>query len=287
MFPTERGGLRHHQVALSSAATLLDSLSTCATLDCDRLVKTRWLLEQITPLIVPGFDYHVLLLHELNREPFPRLVDRVTFGPTFDLIEPRKDEDVQALLDLCAPMSEMSVPRALRNLRVPTTYVYSEDASPAWFTNVFRQHLLKPNFWEDCMAGFWAGSRDRMIIFNAFRPTGGRPFTAEDQRNMALACRTVAPVMDSDLFTGSSPMDHESTRALISRLPKELRPLLFVVLQGHSPTQIARLAGKLLDEVEIALKSMCDYLGVSSTGELIARFVDERVMEWLEDEATN
>lgn len=286
MFPPEHGGRRHESVQLSSAAALLDALTLCATLDLDRLGKARWLLERITPLIVPGYDYHVLLLEELEREPFPRLVDRVTFGPTFDLIEPREHDSVQALLDLCAPMSELSVPRALKQLRVPTTYLYSEDAEPDWFQNVFVPRLLRPNFWEDCMAGYWAGSADRMILFNAFRPTGGRPFTIDDQKNMSLACRTVAPVMDSDLFARSSPMEHESTRILLGRLPPELHPLLLVVLQGHSPMQIARLAGKLLDEVEIALRTMCECMGVASTGELIARFVDDRVLNWLEKEST-
>lgn len=286
MFPLGQGGTAHANVKLSDAAQMLDVLAASTREDLDHAAKVKWMLERIGPLIGEGLDFHVLLLDQLNRQPFPRLLDRVTHGSTFDVIEPRDNREVQRLLDLCEPMAETAVIDAMRRLRVPTTYVYSTDTSRPWFNNVFKPFLLKPNFWQDCMASYWSPTRDRLIIFNAFLHQGSEPFTAKQEQLLSLATRAIAPVMDAELFAAESETSGtDPVSDLRQGLPAELRPLLLVVLQGESPAQIARFTGMMVDEVDIAIKRLCECFGVSSRAELVATFVDQRVVSWLEKDA--
>jgi hypothetical protein len=264
----------------------MDALTTCAGIEGTRGEKVRFLLEHVSATVWPGIDYHVLLLDELKRRPFPRLINRVTFGPTFDLIEPREDSHVQELLDLCGPLCSITVEQALRSLRVPRTYVYSEDAQTRWYTEIFKPMLLDTNQWADCMACYWAASSQRLVLVNAFRPVGSPAFTEEQQQLLSLATRAVAPVMDLDLFNAeANPVEHdEDVIATLKELPDDLRPLLLVLLQGQSLPAIARMSGLMTDEVEIATQSLLKQLGVRTRGELIATFVDRRVLRWLENE---
>lgn len=269
----------------------MDALTACAALDADRHGKVRFLLQHAANAVWPGIDYHVLLLEDLRRRPFPRVIDRVTFGPTFDLIEPRDDAYVQELLDLCGPLCSITVEQALRSLRVPRTYVYSEDAHARWYAEIFKPMLLDTNHWADCMACYWAGSSQRLVLLNAFRPVGSPAFTEEQQKMLSLATRAVAPVMDADLFNAATAQhtyvshDADATQVLaaLESLPAELRPLLLVLLQGYSIAAIAQMGGSMTDEVEIATRSILEHFGVRTRGELIASFVDRRVTRWLEE----
>lgn len=286
MFPLSQGGTAHANVKLTDAAQILDILAESAREDLDRTEKVAWMLRRIGPLIGEGLDFHILLLDQLHRQPFPRLLDRVTCGSTFDLIEPRDNREVQRLLDLCEPMAEIAVIDAIRRLRVPTTYIYSSDTSRPWFNNVFKPFLLDPNFWQDCMASYWSPTRDRLIIVNAFLHRGSNPFTAKQEQLLSLATRAIAPVMDADLFAGDAASTNDDPTAQLQQdLPAELRPLLLVVLQGESPAQIARFTGMMVDEVDIAIRRLCEYFGVSNRAELVASFVDQRVVNWLEKDA--
>lgn len=283
MFPSEREGHSQAQVKLADAARLMELLTESATLELDRLQKVRWLLENIAPIVREGLDYHILLLDQLDRDPFPRMVDRVTYGPTLDLIEPRDDQAIQSLLDLCGPMCDITLEQALRRLRVPTTYIYSADSSARWFARVFKPNLLHPNLWQDCMAAYWAGSESRLIIFNAFLPSGYPPFTEKEEQLLSLACRAVAPVMDMNLFVApENCREAEGMARALNALSEELRPLLLVVLQGQSAKQIAQIAGLRLEQVDLALERLYAQLGVQSRGQLMAKFVDQHVLAWLE-----
>lgn len=222
-------------------------------------------------------DYHVILLGQLDRKPVPTIIARETFGPTFSLIEPRDEAKVQRLLDECGPMCDLSVPAALAELREPRTFIYSSDAPADWFSGVFRSKLLNPNFWQDCMAGYWAGSKDRVIIYNAFLPIGAAPFKDEQRDVLSLMTRAVAPVMDELFF--------ESDAVLPTGIDPSLYPILMMVLQGYSDREIAEIAGVMSDEVHLAVDALKREVGVETRGQLIAEFVDRRVLSWLERQA--
>jgi hypothetical protein len=261
------------RIRLKDAGQIVEAINQVSEQFLPRKEKLRWLMQRLGPLIGENIDFHMLLFDELDRNPVPRCIDRVTFGPTFDLIEPRSESEVQRLMDLCSPICEPSISAALSRLRSPNTYIYSTDSDEQWFTDTFKPHLLDPNNWEDCMACYWAGSKDRLIIYNAFRWRGSRAFT-EDQRNvLSLIARAVAPIMDVELF---SDMSED-----LDQLDRSLRAVLVPVLQGLSDREIAELAGSLSDQVDIAVKKLFNVFNVQTRGELIAQFVDQRTLRWL------
>ncbi len=222
-------------------------------------------------------DYHVILLGSLDRKPVPQIIARETFGPTFSLIEPRDEMKVQRLLDECGPMCELSVPAALAELREPRTFIYSKDAPREWFDGVFRSNLLDPNFWQDCMAGYWAGSKDRVIIYNAFQPIGAAHFVDKHRPVLSLMTRAVAPVMDELFYEPDTPLP--------TGIDPSLYPVLMMVLQGYSDREIAEIAGVMSDQVHLAVDALKREIGVETRGQLIAEFVDRRVLSWLEQQA--
>lgn len=280
MFPPRKGREDHATVRLRDASEMIDALTEAGEAEAPRKAKLKSLLARLGGVVGADLDFHVLLLGDLDRQPAPLVLDRVTHGGTFDLIEPRPAAEVQELLDFCGPICDQTIPIALGALRTPTTYIYSEDADSKWYERVFRPKLLEPNGWEDDMACYWAGSPGHVIIFNAFRRRESRPYTKGQRDLLSLACRAIAPLLHQSLFdAGSIPEE-------LSGLREELVPVLLCVLQGFSRPEIAAHAGVAPGHVDHAFSLLFEAFDVRSRGELMARFVDGRIQRWLEQAVT-
>jgi hypothetical protein len=273
MFPPRAGRQDHATVRLRDAHAIVESLSLAVEEDLPRRDRIRRLVERCAPLIGSSLDYHVLLLGDLHRQPAPRVLDRVTCGPTFELIEPRDDKAIQQLIDLCGPICEQAIPTALAQLRSPATYVYSEDSDAKWYRDVFEPRLLAPNRWVDDMACYWCHTPGRVIIYNAFRPEGSAPYTPQQRDLLSLACRAAAPIVDGAFL--------DVAVETLTELDERLYPVLLCVLQGMSRREMAEHAGVMSDHVDIALRRLYDAFGVETRGQLMALFIDRRVDEWL------
>lgn len=278
MFPPRRGRADHATIRLQEASEIVDALTDAAEEDLPRAEKLSLLVSRFADVIGPDLDYHVLLLGELNRAPAPRVLDRVTYGPTFSIIEPRDPEEVQTLIDFCGPICDQAIPEALAQLRTPCTFIYSEDADARWYRDVFKPRLLKPNRWADDMACYWSDSEGRVIIYNAFRSEGTQPFTPRQRDLLSLACRAIGPVMDQT-FVNEIP-------DVLRDLEPAFYPVLLSLLQGFSRKEIARHAGVMLDYVDMAIAKLLDRFKVRSRGELAAIFVDQKIARWLEDQSS-
>lgn len=274
MFPPRKGQHVHGNLRLADANEIVDSLSQTVESDLSRREKIQSLIEKFAGTIGADLDYHVLLLGELDRSPAPRVLERFTFGPTFSLIEPRPQDEVQELIDLCGPICQQAIPAALSKLRTPVTYIYGDDADSNWYRDVFRPRLLTPNRWADDLACYWSASPSRVIIYNAFRGEMSAPYTRGQRDLLSLACRAIGPILDDQFLDG--------VPAQLSNLDPRLYPLLLTVLQGFSRKEIAQHAGVLSDYVDMAMSQLFAHFRVNNRGQLIAKFVDERITSWLE-----
>jgi DNA-binding CsgD family transcriptional regulator len=274
MFPPRKGQHDHGNLRLADAGEIVDSLAETVESELPRREKIQSLIERFAGTIGLELDYHVLLLGELDRIPAPRVLERFTFGPTFSLIEPRPHDDVQALIDLCGPICHQAIPAALSKLHTPVTYIYGDDADSRWYNEIFRPRLLAPNRWADDLACYWSASPSRAIIYNAFRGEMSAPYTQGQRDLLSLACRAIGPILDDHVF--------DDVPAQLTDLDPRLYPLLLTVLQGFSRNEIAQHAGVVGDYVDMAMSQLFAHFRVNNRGQLIAKFVDDRITSWLE-----
>jgi DNA-binding CsgD family transcriptional regulator len=236
--------------------------------------KAQWLIEKMAGIIDAEFDYSLMLFDDLGRTPIARLADRLVAGPASELMRARQIDEMQELLDICAPIQKQMLPIVMREMRVPTTFIYSRDLDPIFFRGTHLPRLLQPLGWCDTMACYWAGSNERAIVYNVLRRPSSRPFDNDDSIQLALMTCAVAPIFDATLFAGDAPDE-------LAVLTEIQRPVLLAILQGMSDRQIAELLGCMTDEVEIIARDIMAVFDAKTRGQLIAMCVDQRVIHWL------
>ncbi|MFT3787997.1 MAG: hypothetical protein QM770_17805 [Tepidisphaeraceae bacterium] len=275
--PPHPPGPVSNQVRLRNAHQIVGTLSQVTAEYVEPHEKVAELVRRLSTVIGDEFDYTLLLFDTLERRPIPRLIQRVVSGPSVAVTAARSIAEVQSMLDTCGPLRDQILPTALRQLRTPNAYIYSQDADPNFFRDVYKPAVLDPNGWIDSLACYWAGSKDHLIVYNAMRRVMDRPFVDTDRGTMSLLTRAVAPVIDAAMFQ-DPPMPQ------LANLDASLQPVLLAMLHGYSDREIAQLAGTMTDYIDILIKRIFKQFDVSSRGELMALFVDQSVVRWLEAE---
>ena len=277
-------------VPLRDAERLVDALNRALESGLTVRDRSRSLLASYQQLLGHGYDVHLVLHEDLGRAAGPRVIERVTLGPTLDRLEPRDDAQVQRVIDEAAPAVRMIIPDVLSHLRLPRVFVVGQDvpaASRAWFADWAERHLA-PQGWTDLLIGCWATGPDRMVAITAY---GRRdlPEFGEEQRQMAsLMLRAAAPVLHGRMFDGEdrgadavAPADEDGERVspLAGHdLSARQRDVLRLLLQGHSEKQVAADLGVSTHTVHTHVKRLYSEFDVSSRGELLALFVDRRLL---------
>ena len=263
--------------ALAGAAQVIDALNDVLAHDGPPVDKAKRLLRSFQALIGHDADVEMVLQTDITRDPAPRVVERVCVGPTFDRIEPRPDSEVQALLDASAPAVRRIIPNVLQRLRSPHAYIVSRDIpDPEWFDG-FRERFLRPHGWEDLIVSDWATGEQQMVGLAVLRRAEMPPLDERARQVTSLMLRAVAPIVIRGMFDGG---DGEDPMAILADrdLSGRQTDVLHLLLRGMSEKEAARELSVSTHTIHTHVKKLYTEFGVSSRGELLAIFVDARVV---------
>jgi len=254
----------------------------------------------------PIYDVQLILHNELDHPKGPRIVERYTFGPVLDKIEPRPDADVQAVIDNAAPVVRMVIPDAVGNVRKPRVFVVSQDLPVTyrgwWEREIVAKHLTTGG-WNELMLAVWASGPDSMIGITTYNRPGLPRFGPRERRLAGLMLRAAAPMLYREFFD-NVPREPASEAApaeprpatpaqppsptpeqphwdplLGHDLSDRQRDVLRLLLRGHSEKEVANELGLSAHTVHTHVKRLYSEFEVSSRGELLALFVDRRLLD--------
>ena len=271
---------------LRSAERVVDALNQALDHDGDPREQALVLLSRYRDLLGRDCDTHLILHDDLGRPAGPHVMDRVVCGPRLERMEPRTNVDLQRVIDSAAPVVRMIIPDALSNLHEPRVFVVGEDLPPEhreWYRREWVEQNLTRHGWSDLMIGAWTSSPDEMIGITAYLPTGAPPFDDRDRRLASLMVRAAAPLLQRELFNdGTHPLSNAPERFASPMEGRELsdrqRDVLRLLLQGHSEKEVARDLGVSTHTVHTHVKRLYTEFDVSSRGELLALFIDRRIL---------
>lgn len=269
-------------LALREAEQVVEALNEAIVLEDAPRDKARFLMVRLQEMLGGDADLDLFVQGEVTRDPAPIVVERISIGPTFERDASGPQGDIQEAFDEAAPALRQIVPDVLRHLRTPRTFLLSEDiADRKWFHDVKIRRLL-PRGWDDVLASHWAASEDRLVTL-AFllRKDQPRP-SPEARRLVSLMLRAIAPIVDREMFreVEAPPMTMPAEAVLEGReLSERQSDVLQLLLRGMSEKEVARQLGVSTHTVHTHVKKLYAEFGVSSRGELLARFVDQRVLK--------
>ena len=277
---------------LRAAEEVVDAINRAIDLDVPPRRKIEALLRDYQKLIDRDHDVQLILHDELSRKAGPRVVERVTIGPRLETIEPRPDAEVQAFIDAAAPAVRMIMPDVLQNLREPRVFVVSQDLPVTyggWFQRELVDKFLSPHGWNDLMIAVWASGPDSMIGMTTYGRPDLPPFGPPDRRLASLVMRAAAPMLYRELFgSGATLAAADANGAgggeafhnpMVGRdLSERQRDVLLLLLRGHSEKEVAAALGVSTHTVHTHVKRLYTEFDVSSRGELLALFVDQRLL---------
>jgi DNA-binding CsgD family transcriptional regulator len=272
-------------LALREAEQVVEALNEAIAHEGPPSEKARFLMRRLQQMLEGDCDIELFLHADLLRHPSPRLLERIFIGPTFQRIEPRPHSEVQSVFDESGPAMQQIVPDALQNLRSPRTFLLSEDiADRKWFEAV-REKRLRPYGWKDVLAGNWAASKDRLVVLAVLlridQPTPG----PETRRLLSLMLRAIAPIVDREMFEDVDGRRAGEEQAGAENLlegrdlSQRQADVLHLLLRGMSEKEVARELGVSTHTVHTHVRKLYAQFGVNSRGELLAKFVDQRVLK--------
>ena len=281
----------------------MDAINRVIDLNIPPRQRVEALLRDYQRLLRRDHDVQLILHDDLQRSAGPHIAERITCGPKLDLIEPRPDEEVQRVIDGSAPAVRMIIPDAISNLREPRVHVVSQDLPVtyrAWYEREVVDKFLRPYGWNDLMVAVWASGPNSMIGLTTYGRDDLPPFGPAHRRLASLMLRAAAPMLYRELFndnaslarlqsseagqtasSGESPVANasEPQDPLAGReLSDRQREVLILLLRGHSEKEVASSLGVSTHTVHTHVKRLYTEFGVSSRGELLALFVDQRVL---------
>jgi DNA-binding CsgD family transcriptional regulator len=283
---------------LRDAEDVVDALNRALAFDVTPRERATFLLREYQRLIGHDHDVQLILHDELHRPAGPRVMERVVVGPQLEALEPRTDADVQAIIDAAAPAGRIIVGEAIARVRRPHVFVVPDDLPEAYGEQFQRDVVvphLKPRGWTRLMIGVWASSPDRMVGLTTYGDGGRQSFDANDRRLASLMLRAIAPViyremLDHNLMTPdpatriANGLD-EAQQQQLTLSPLQGRDLssrqldvLRLLLRGHSEKEVARDLSVSTHTVHTHVKRLYGEFDVSSRGELLALFIDQRVL---------
>ncbi len=267
---------------LRSAERVVDALNQALNHEGEPREQALVLMCRYRELLGRDCDVHLILHDELQRPAGPHVVDRVVCGPRLERLEPRSNDDLQRIIDGAAPAVKMIIPDALLNLQTPRVFVVSQDLPPehrGWWQREFVDVHLTPNGWSDLMIGAWTSSPDEMIGITAYLPTDAPAFEDRDRRLASLMVRAAAPLLQRKLFGDDTPATDPPASPMQGReLSDRQHDVLRLLLQGHSEKEVARDLGVSTHTVHTHVKRLYTEFNVSSRGELLALFIDRRIL---------
>ncbi len=278
---------------LRTAEALVDAINRVIDLGVPPRQKIEALLREYQRLIDHNHDVQLILHDDLSRKAGPRIVERVTVGPILEKIEPRPDADVQAFIDAAAPAVRMIMPDVLQNLREPRVFVVSQDLPvtySGWYKREIVEKHLAQHGWNDLMVAVWASGPDSMIGMTTYGRPDRPAFSQADRRLASLVLRAAAPMLYRELFgsgailsmptqqPGGGPTEAFHNPMSDHELSDRQRDVLLLLLRGYSEKEVANDLGVSTHTVHTHVKRLYTEFDVSSRGELLALFVDQRVL---------
>ncbi len=264
---------------------VIEALNEAIALDARPADKVRHLLERLQNLLGGDPDIELLLERDLDRPQGPLVIERVTVGPTFERIEPRPHSEVQKVVDESEPILSLVLPFVRQNPRTPRLLDIRHDVpDTAWFRQI-SEKFLEPHGWVNFLLGTWAASDDRLIMLVLPQRRDQPPWGPAARRLLGLMLRAAAPLVDREMFDDveqpSAPDDRTDPNALLGDkdLSGRQTDVLHLLLRGMSEKEVARELGVSTHTVHTHVKKLYTQFNVSSRGELLAKFVDQRVLK--------
>ena len=271
-----------YDAALKEAGQVIEALNEAISLEAPPSEKVRLLLSRFQELLGGNPDIELLLETDIERPQGPLVVERITVGPTFDRIEPRPHSAVQAVVEEAEPILRMVMPYVLKNRRSPRTLDVAADVQePDWFKQL-SERFLRPHGWVNFLLGTWASSDDRMVMLVLIQRADQPAWGPDSRRLLGLMLRAVAPLVDREMFVSEQPPEVDSDpNALLEGkdLSGRQTDVLHLLLRGMSEKEVARELGVSSHTVHTHVKKLYTQFNVSSRGELLAQFVDQRVLK--------
>lgn len=261
------------QLLLRDAEHIVDALNAAIGSDERTTARIQCLLHCLRSLLNredAGCSF--LLFEGLERDPAPLVVRRYHLPGSRGRSPAQNMEDAQRISDDCAPLHQLLPPRALDDLHVPSTIVCSEDSDPSWFRDVLLKKYLAPVGCLDMMIADWAATPNRKVDLVVLRHRGHSPFGSFDRKMASLMLRGAGPLVDREIFRVIEILGKYE-------LSERQREVLHQLLCGDSEREIARQLHRSLHTIHSHVRQIYRLFDVRSRGELMAMFVDRRVLE--------
>lgn len=279
---------------LSQAEQVVDSLNRVFAVQLEPRRRAGQLLVALQEALGREYDCELALMDELRGREAPRLCRNVTVGPTFEAMRDRPDSVLHRILGAGEPAVRAIVPKALQQLKTPRVlHIGREFAGEQWLDRM-REQVLAPHGWKDLIVGVWASSPDHLVGVAVMQRKGLPPLGEEHKPLVALMLRAAAPMVDAEVFGESAPVrrrkrsgkePHRTSHVArpadwqrIASLSGRQRDVLGLLVRGMSEKQVAQELGLSAHTVHTHVKALYGDLDVSSRGELLAMFIDQRVM---------
>ena len=259
-----------HEIPLRVAQNIIDIMNDASELETSSAGKAEFLLRHLQQLLQRSTYSNITLMENLRRTPSPKILKRLSYA-TKPEYKPIFDDDViQVGIDLSSPLFTLIVPQLLSRPRVPFVMVCTQDVTDQpWIEHVFGP-TLSENGYEDGMLAAWSSTPDHAIAMLLMQRVNTPAFTKDDRATMALMLRAIAPFVDREIFSTTTPLDQFD-------LTERQGEVLLLLLAGDSEKEIAKRLHRSVHTVHTFVKQLHEIFEVSSRGELMARFIDETI----------
>lgn len=259
-----------HEIPLRVAQNIIDIMNNTLELETSSEGKAEFLLQHLQQLLHRSTYSNIILLENLRRTPSPKVLKRLSFA-TNPEYKPIYDDDVlQMGTDISRSIYTLVVPQLLSRPRVPFVIVCCEDIMDRPWVEQVILPTLDEHGYEDCMLAAWSSNPDRAIVMIIMQRVNTPTFSEDDRATMALMLRAIAPFVDRDIFSTTTPLDKFD-------LTVRQREVLLLLLTGDSEKEIAQRIHRSVHTVHTFVKQLHEILKVSSRGELMAHFIDESI----------
>lgn len=268
----EMNGESEH-LLLCDAEHIVDALNAAIDLGERPKQRVEYLLHCLRSLLNrEDAACSFLLLEDIDRKPAPLVVQRYHLPSPLGRSLAQDVQEARHIVDEWVPLHQLLVPQVLDHLRVPTTIVCSEDSDPSWFQGVLFKAYLQPADCLDLMISSWAASPNRKVDLVVYRHRPQLPFGSSDRKLASLMLRGVGPLVDREMFRVAHFFDKYE-------LTGRQKEVLHELLCGDSEKEIASQFHRSLHTIHSHVKQIYRIFDVRSRGELMAMFVDRRVLE--------
>ena len=142
----------------------------------------------------------------------------------------------------------------------------------SWRQTELYTDFLEPMGCSDVAYCFSATVMGRVVGSGMYHQTGTPPLTARDVQVLSLIHRATVPIVDREVFE-KRDLSHPH------KFTARQEEVLLLLLTGDSEQQIAKRLYRSVHTVHTYVKQIYEIFGVNSRGELMARFIDKRLLK--------